>query len=142
MVCFWPLSVNKMPLVAIFYFIIIQHLCRGVYSFCLSVCIFVRLFVGLFVLLPLCLWNLQQCFGLSFSSGVHIINHLSEGIHIWIIVTLEGWHSHHDSRPQGPCLWVGLEVKISGTFKMYDKVFVKVSQVVYTYHWKAFIFGP
>ena len=44
--------------------------------------------------------------------GVNLSNHSSEIIHIWTIVTLEGWHSHHDFRPQGPCPWVGLKVKI------------------------------
>ena len=55
-----------------------------------------------------------------------LINHSSESIHIWTIVTLDGWYSHHYSRPQGPCPWMGL-----GHLKKYDKVLVKVSQVVY-----------
>ena len=38
--------------------------------------------------------------------------YISENIHIWTIVTLEGWHSLHDSGPQGPCQGLGLEVKI------------------------------
>ena len=41
---------------------------------------------------------------LSFSSGVYLSNHSSENIHIWTIVTLEGWHSLHDPGPKGPCL--------------------------------------
>ena len=49
---------------------------------------------------------------LSFSSGVYLSNYLSESIHIWTIVTLEGWHSLHDPGPQGPCPGVGLEVNI------------------------------
>ena len=53
----------------------------------------------------------------SFSSGVYLSNYLSESIHIWTIVTLEGWHSLYDPGPQGPCPWVGLEVKIKDTFK-------------------------
>ena len=40
---------------------------------------------------------------LSFSSGVYLSNYPSESIHIWTIVTLEGWHSLHDHGPQGPC---------------------------------------
>ena len=48
----------------------------------------------------------------SFSSGVYLSNYLSESIHIWTIVTLEGWHSLHDPGPQGPCPGMGLEVKI------------------------------
>ena len=28
----------------------------------------------------------------SFSSGVYLSNYLQESIHIWTIVTLEGWH--------------------------------------------------
>ena len=44
-------------------------------------------------------------------SGVYtyLSSHLSERKDI---VTLEGWHSHHDSRPQGPSLWVGLKLKV------------------------------
>ena len=48
----------------------------------------------------------------SFSCGVYLSNYSSESIHIWTIVTLEGWHSLHDNRPQGPCPGVGPEVKI------------------------------
>ena len=48
----------------------------------------------------------------SFSSGVYLSNYLPESIHIWTIVTLEGWHSLYDPEPQGPCPLVGLEVKI------------------------------
>ena len=42
----------------------------------------------------------------------YLSNHLSESFHICTIVTLEGWHSHPDSRPTGLYTWVGLEVKI------------------------------
>ena len=83
-----------------------RHLCRGVYSFRLSVRMFVRSYF-----LPsrgICVKVLRQ----SFSSGVYLSNYSSESIHIWTIVTLEGWHSLHDHGPQGPCPGVGLEVKI------------------------------
>ena len=75
---------------------------------------FIRLYVCLFVrsyfrhVCRICVKVLRQ----SFSSGVYLSNYLSESIHIWTIVTLEGWHSLHDPRPQGPCPGVGLEVKI------------------------------
>ena len=75
---------------------------------------FVRSFVCSFVrsyFLPsrgICVKVLRQ----SFSSGVYLSNYSSESIHIWTIVTLEGWHSLHDRGPQGPCPGVGLEVKI------------------------------
>ena len=45
-------------------------------------------------------------------SGVYFSNHLSESIHVWTIVTLESWHSHHDLSPQGLWPWVALEVEI------------------------------
>ena len=68
-------------------------------------------------------------------SGVDLSNNLSiisENIHIWTIVTLEGWHLHHDSRPQGPCPWVRrLEVKIKCNIEKYKKKLVKIYQVVY-----------
>ena len=91
-----------------------RHLCRRVYSFRLSVRPFVRLYVRLFVrsyfrhVCRICVKVLHQ----SFSSSVYLSNYLSESIHIWTIVTLEGWHSLHDPGPQGPCPGVGLEVKI------------------------------
>ena len=75
---------------------------------------FVRLYVRSFVrsyfrhVCRICVKVLRQ----NFSSGVYLSNYLSESIHIWTIVTLEGWHSLHDPRPQGPCPGVGLEVKI------------------------------
>ena len=72
---------------------------------------FIRLYVLLFVrsfVIPSRVKVLRQ----SFSSGVYLSNYLSESIHIWTIVTLEGWHSLHDLGPQGPCPGVGLEVKI------------------------------
>ena len=72
-----------------------------------SDCLFVR---------PSGSWNLLQKFFTelpeSFSSGVYLMNHSSESIHIWTISTLEGWLSFHDSWPQAPCPRVGLEVKI------------------------------
>ena len=52
---------------------------------------------------------------LNFSVQVHSLyldNHLSEGIHIWIIGALDGQLLFHDVRPQGPCPRMGLEVKI------------------------------
>ena len=64
---------------------------------------------------------------------------------IFVPYTLEDWHSYHYSRPQGPCPWMGLEVKISDIFKKYDKVLVKVSEGVYisvTTYQKLFIFVP
>ena len=67
----------------------------------------VRMFVRSFVR-GICVKVLRQ----SFSSGVYLSNYSSESIHIWTIVTLEGWHSLHDHGPQGPCPGVGLEVKI------------------------------
>ena len=48
---------------------------------------------------------IRQSFGESFSSVVHLSNHLSENIHIKTIVTLDGWHSHHDFRPQAASGW-------------------------------------
>ena len=91
--------------------IIPRHKCRGVYSFRLSVRLFVRyMFVCLYFrhVRGICVKVLRQ----SFSSGVYLSNYLSESIHIWTIVTLEGWHSLYDPGPHGPCPWVGLEVKI------------------------------
>ena len=91
-----------------------RHLCRRVYSFRLSVrpfvCSFVRSFVRSYFrhVCRICVKVLRQ----SFSSGVYLSNYLSESIHIWTIVTLEGWHSLYDPEPQGPCPGVGLEVKI------------------------------
>ena len=64
-----------------------RHLCRRVYSFRLSVRPFVCSFVCSFVI-PSHVKVLRQ----SFSSGVYLSNYLSESIHIWTIVTLEGWH--------------------------------------------------
>ena len=84
-----------------------RHLCRGVYSFRLSV----RPFVCSFVL-PSRSWNYFKVLCSSNSSGVYLTNHSSECIHIWTIGTLEGWLSFHDSSPQGPCPGVGIEVKI------------------------------
>ena len=94
-----------------------RHLCQGVYSFRLSVRPFVCSFVRLFVRTSFrcvefaskfCVKVLRQ----SFSSGLYISNYSSESIHIWTIVTLEGWHLLHDPGPQGSCPGVGLEVKI------------------------------
>ena len=107
------------------------------------VCSFVRLFVRSYFLPSrgICVKVLRQ----SFSSGVYLSNYSSESIHIWTIVTLEGWHSLHDHGPQGPCPGVGLEVKIEDTFK---SVFSKFSYgflevyILGTTHQKAFIYGP
>ena len=93
-----------------------NHYTPGIYAdgYIVFVFPFVRLYVRLFVrsyfrhVCRICVKVLRQ----SFSSGVYLSNYLSESIHIWTIVTLEGWHSLHDPRPQGPCPWVGLEVKI------------------------------
>ena len=92
-----------------------RHLCRRVYSFRVSVRPFVCSFVRSYFrhVCRICVKVLRQ----SFSSGVYLSNYLSESIHIWTIVTLEGWHSFHDPGPQGPCPGVGLEVKIWDTFK-------------------------
>ena len=73
---------------------------------CSSVCMFVRSYFR--HVCRICVKVLRQ----SFSSGVYLSNYLLESIHIWTIVTLEGWHSLHDPEPQGPCPRVGLEVKI------------------------------
>ena len=51
----------------------------------------------------------------SFSSGVYLMNHSSESIHIWTIGTLEGRLSFHDSWPQGPCPRVGLDFSVMET---------------------------
>ena len=40
---------------------------------------------------------MRQSFVLKVSQVVYI----SESIHIWTIVTLEGWHSLHDPGPRG-----------------------------------------
>ena len=74
------------------------------------VCLFVRLFVRSYFrhVRGICVKVLRQ----SFSSDVYLSNYSSESIHIWTIVTLEGWHSLHDHGPQGPCPGVGLEVII------------------------------
>ena len=53
-----------------------QQLCRGVYSFCLSVCMFLHLFRSYY-------------FGYKNFNGVYLSNHLPESIHICRIVTLE-----------------------------------------------------
>ena len=55
----WKLTVSAVSVSAV------SHLCRGVYSFCLSVRMFVRLFVCSFVL-PSVAWNLRQSFALKF----------------------------------------------------------------------------
>ena len=84
-----------------------RHLCRGVYSFRLSVHPFVCSFV-----LPSRSWNYFKVLRASNSSVVYLTNYSSESIHIWNIGILEGRLSFHDSSPQGPCPGVGLEVKI------------------------------
>ena len=63
---------------------------------------FVRSFVLSFVI-PSRSWNYFQVLRASNLSGVYLTNHSSESIHIWIIGTLEGRLSFHDSSPQGPC---------------------------------------
>ena len=86
-----------------------RHLCRRVYSFRLSV----RPFVCSLVRTSVTFVEFASKFCVkSFSSGVYLSNYSSESIHIWTIVTLEGWHSLHDHGPQGPCPGVGPEVKI------------------------------
>ena len=69
---------------------------------CSSVRMFVRSFVRSYFLPSRGIF--LQVLRLSFSSGVYLSNYLSESIHIWTIVTLEGWQSLHDPGPQGPCL--------------------------------------
>ena len=96
-----------------FLFLYPWHLCRGVYSFHLSICMFIRSFFHSFVLpSPACSWNYFKVLRASNSSGVYLTNHSSESIHIWTIGTLEGRLSFHGSSPQGLCPGVGLEVKI------------------------------
>ena len=84
---------------------IYKHLCRGVYSFRLSVrpcvCSYVR---GIYHKFFTELRN-------SFSSGVYLTNQSSESIHIWTIGFLEGRLSFHDSWPQDPCPRVGSRSK-------------------------------
>ena len=78
-------------------------------------CSYVRSFVHSFVhsfVLPSHLWNYFEVSRASNSSGVYLINHSSESIHIWTISTLEGRLSFYDSSLQGLCPGVGLEVKI------------------------------
>ena len=95
-----------------------RHLCRGLYSFRISVRPFVRSYVRSFVcsfvrsfVLPSRLWNYFKVLRSSNSSGVYLTNHSSESIHIWTIGTLEGRLSFHDSSLQGLCPGMGLEVK-------------------------------
>ena len=59
---------------------------------------FVCLYVHLYFrhVCKICVKVLRQ----SFSSGVYLSNYLPESIHIWTIVTLEGWHSLHDPDPR------------------------------------------
>ena len=80
------------------HFVIARHLCRGVYSFCLSVRPFVRSYVRSFVCAPVTFveFYLRE----SFSSGVYLTNHSSEIIHIWTIGILEVRLSFHDSDPR------------------------------------------
>ena len=90
------------------------HLCRGVYSFRLSICPYMCSFVQSFV----CLYfrpirGITSKFYMQATRVEYIsTNHSSESIHIWTIGTLEGRLSFHDSSPQGPCPGVGLEVKL------------------------------
>ena len=120
-----------------------RHLCRRVYSFRLSVCPFVSSFVRSYFrhVRGICIKVLRQ----SFSCGVYLSNYSSESIHIWTIVTLEGWHSLHDLGPQGPCPGVGPEVKIWDTLKSVFSRFCYGFLEVYilgTTHQKAFILEP
>ena len=96
-----------------------QHLCRGVYSFGLSIrpfiCSFVRNFVPFVELL--------HSFTLKQLEQRYLTDHSSESIHIWTIGTLEGQLSFHDSSPQGPCPGVGPEVKVKNTFKKHFSTF-------------------
>ena len=63
-----------------------RHLCRGVYSFRLSVRMYIRNLV-LFL-------ELLQSFTLKQSEWVYLTNHSSKSIHIWTIGTLGvGFHS-------------------------------------------------
>ena len=77
----------------------------------------------------------------SFSSGVYLMNHSSESIHIWTIGTREGRLLFHDSWLQGPCPRVGLEVKIFDTFKKCFSTFLlwkQLMQIVgqtWLWHW-------
>ena len=58
-----------------------------------SFCKFFRWLVCLFVCS-----SFSELSGIkSFSSGVYLNNHISESIHIWTTVTLEGCHTHRDS---------------------------------------------
>ena len=67
-------------------------------SFCSSVRMFVRLSIRTSVMFVE--FASKFCFKVSFqsfaSSGVYLSNYLSESIHIWTIVTLEGGHSLYD----------------------------------------------
>ena len=115
-----------------------RHLCRGVYSFRLSVRMFVRLFVRSFVCSFLLLSRLRDYFKVlrsSNSSGVYLTNHSSKSIHIWITGTLEGRLSFHDSSPQGPCPGVGLQVKIWDTFKKCFSTFLLWNQLMQIVCW-------
>ena len=67
----------------------------GYIVFCLSLRLFVRSYLR--HVSGICVKVLRQ----SFSSDVYLSNYLSESIHMWTIVTLEGWL--HDPGPQGPC---------------------------------------
>ena len=93
-----------------------DHYTPGIYAdgYIVFVFPFVRSSVRMFVcsyfrhVRGICVKVLRQ----SFSSGVYLSNYSSESIHIWTIVTLEGWQPLYDHGPQGPCPGVGLEVKI------------------------------
>ena len=107
-----------------------RHLCRGVYSFRLSVHPFVCSFIRLF-LLPSRSWNYFKVLWSGNSCGVYLTNHSSESIHIGTIGTLEGRLSFHDSSPKGPCPGVGLEVKIfKDTFKKCFSTFLLWNQLM------------
>ena len=98
-----------------------QHLCRGVYSFRLSVRPFVCSFVCSFVL-PSHSWNYFKVLCASNSSGVYLTNHSSESIHIWTIGTLEGRLSFHDSSPRGGARGQDTFKKCFSTFLLWNQL--------------------
>ena len=115
-----------------------RHLCRGVYSFRLSVrpfvCSFIcSFFVRLFVF-PSRSWNYFKVLRASNSCGVYLTNHSSESIHIWTIGTLGGRLSFHDSSPKGPCPGGGARGQNLGQLKNVFFYFF-VMEPTYTDSW-------
>ena len=99
-VCIWHIShdVAYLGLNTISYSTLVivfnpRHLCRGVYSFRLSVRPYVCSFVRSFVL-PSRSWNYFKVLRASNSSGVYLTNHSSESIHIWTIHPVIFRHEH------------------------------------------------